>query len=64
MIEEEAATATDKDQEMIRIEDVPVRKQYIDWEPDELNRLCPITLGRESLSELQPIFSHFFPAWH
>lgn len=52
VIEEEAATVTDQDQEMITIDGVPLRKQYID---------C-ITLGRESLSELQPIFQIVFSA--
>jgi hypothetical protein len=56
VIEEEAGTATDQDQDMIPIDD---RKQYINWEPDEINRRCSITLGRDSLSELQPIVSDF-----
>jgi hypothetical protein len=29
-MEEEAATTTDEDEELIPIDDVPVRKQYID----------------------------------
>jgi hypothetical protein len=50
VIEEEGAIATDQDQEMIPVDDVPARKLYLGWEPDKLNRRCSITLGRESLS--------------
>jgi hypothetical protein len=57
VIEEEAAAATDEDQELIPIDDIPVKKQNVDWEPDELSRRCSVTSESNSLSEHLPVFT-------
>jgi hypothetical protein len=57
VIEEEAAAATDEDQELIPIDDIPVKRQDIDWEPDELSTCCSNTSESNSLSDQPPNFS-------
>ncbi|PSN29190.1 hypothetical protein C0J52_26274 [Blattella germanica] len=63
VIEEEAAAATDEDQELIPIDDIPLKKQTIDWEPDEPSRRCSVTsivtTESDSLSE-QPVLGSEF----
>jgi hypothetical protein len=54
VIEEEAAEATDEDQDMIPIDDIPVKMGNLD--PGEINRHCPITSESNCMSEQPPVF--------
>jgi hypothetical protein len=57
VIEKEAAAATDEDQELIPVDDIPVKWQNIDLEPDELSSCCSIISVSNSLSDQPPNFS-------
>jgi len=54
MIEEEAAEATDEDQDIIPVDDIPVKMGNLD--PGEINRHCLITSQSDCMSEQSPVF--------
>jgi len=54
MIEEEAAEATDEDQDVIPVDDIPVKMGNLD--PGEINRHCRITSQSDCMSEQPPVF--------
>lgn len=54
MIEEEAAEATDEDQDVIPVDDIPVKMGNLD--PGEINRHYHITSQSDCMNEQPPVF--------